>query len=450
MHMHCHSRIAQLALLACLAFSTPLHAESDDGTPKVNFSGFGTLGFAHTQGNGAAFERDMSQPKGATNRGLFWELDSRIGVQATMSFTDNLEGAAQFLSRYRAENNFQPELTLGYLKYSANDYITLRAGRVGYDIFHAADSRDVGFSYLWIRPPLEYYGADATPYIDGGDISLHTPIGSGVGRIKLYSGLVREQIPNLIAQKQWAGNITADLGIMQDLSGTRITGGLIDYQGNNWVFRLSQSQMRILKEIPAGPIDTLGFIRNTAVAQTDPILAGSLNKLADDLSFASKTITLSSAGLIYEDGPLRTEGAIYHLKSTSLMFGELYAGYLSAGYRIGKITPYATIAAIKSKKSYRAEELNGKGVDAAASIAQFMLTRAEQARHAYALGMRYDLKTNVALKFQVDLIRNNTCSPVALPLTATAPCSPPLLLPTVPVPWDGKATVYSTVVDFTF
>lgn len=443
--------LTSFALLSCLACPPALHAETVEDSPRVRFSGFGTIGFAHTRGDGTAFVRDMSQPKGAANRGLNWELDSRLGVQAMINPLENLQGVAQVISRYRAENNFDPELNLGYLKYSPTEYLDLRGGRVGYDIFHAADSRDVGFSYLWIRPPLEYYGADLANYIDGGDIVFQMPVGAGISRIKLYSGLARNQVPNLAAQKQWAGNITADLGIMQDLAGTRIVGGLIDYHGNNWVLRLSQSNIRILKEIPAGPIDTLAFIRNTAMTQPDPALAGTLTALADDIAFAGKTLKFSSVGIIYEDGPLRTEGAIYHLTSNSLMFSNLTAGYWSVGYRFGKITPYATIAATKSRKSYRATELAGKGVGAAVSVAQFMLTRAEQDRQGYTAGIRYDLADNVALKFQVDFIRNKTCSPASLPLIGAAPpCTPPLLLPTVAIPWDGRATVFSTVIDFTF
>ena len=449
MPKHLRTRLAALTLLSCLAHTAPLHAE-EDSAPRVLFSGFGTLGLVHTQGDGASFSRDMGQVRGATNRGVFWETDSRIGLQATLAATENLQCTAQVISRYRAENNFAPELSLGFVKYTPTENIDLRAGRIGYDIFHAGDSREVGYSYLWVRPPVEYYAAMATPSIDGGDIVLHIPIASGVGRLKLYSGLARNKIPNLFAQTQWAGNITADLGVMEDLGGSRYTGGLIDYQGTNWTVRLSQSNMKILREIPPGPFDTLGFLHATADAQTDTALANTLNRLADDISFASKSLKFTSLGVIYENGPLRTDMAAYHLRSTSLLFGEVYAGYWMAGYRFGKFTPFVNIAAIKSRKSHRTDELRGKGVDAATSIADFMLSRADLNRQSLSLGVRYDWQSNIALKFQMDALRNRTCTPVSLPFGSTPPCAPPMLLPEVPVNWNGRANVYSAVLDFTF
>ena len=144
-------KVTCLTLLSCLAFSAPLHAEpaAEDGR-LVTFSGFGTIGLVHNQGKGGSLARDISEANGATNRGLFWETDSRLGLQATIKPTEYLEGVAQIISRYRAENNFQPELTWGFIKYSPNDSIDIRAGRLGFDVFLAADSRDVGYSYLWV------------------------------------------------------------------------------------------------------------------------------------------------------------------------------------------------------------------------------------------------------------------------------------------------------------
>jgi len=75
--------IRTLLTLSCLALSVPLHAESgpsDDAGPRMTFSGFGTLGALYTQGNGAAFIRDITQPQGSSNQGLSWKTDSRLGI----------------------------------------------------------------------------------------------------------------------------------------------------------------------------------------------------------------------------------------------------------------------------------------------------------------------------------------------------------------------------------
>ena len=80
MFKNARASIAPLLLASLLAFSLPLHAESEETEPQVRFSGFGSLGFVHNHGDGSAFIRDLTQPDGATNKGLFWEIDSRVGV----------------------------------------------------------------------------------------------------------------------------------------------------------------------------------------------------------------------------------------------------------------------------------------------------------------------------------------------------------------------------------
>ncbi len=447
-------RIVRLALFSFLAFAGPLHADSAETAPLVTFSGFGTVGVVHNDGNGSSFYRDITEAKGATNKGLFWEIDSRVGVQASIQPTPQLEGVAQVVSRYRNDNNFQPELTWGFLKYSFNDIVDeVRVGRIGFDVFLAADSRDIGFSYLWVRPPVDYFGTAICPYIDGGDIIFRAPVGAGVSRLKFYTGLARQQVSSLVNQTQWAGNITLNTGQTEDLSGSRVIGGMIDYQDSYWNLRFGTASVKVSNEFPVGQFDIFGTLRGTAQAlvPTNPSLASSLNTLASDLSLSGKRVTFTSLEMAYEDGPLRTQMALSHYGADSLVFSPANAGYLSVGYRYGQFTPYAVFSAVKSKRSHRADDLAGQGVDPLVSMVNFMMSTGLQSQRTLSLGTRYDLMSNVALKFQVDMIRSNTCSPVSLPLTGSAPpCAPSLLWKSVPVSWDGRATVYSAVLDFTF
>jgi len=177
--------------------------------------------------------------------------------------------------------------------------------------------------------------------------------------------------------------------------------------------------------------------------------------LASDFSLVGKNISFTSIGLAYENGPLQTQMALNHWTSQSLLFPESHSGFISAGYRFGKFTPYAVVSAVRSVKSNRADEvaarMNVPISDPIPSITNFMLTTGQNIQHTYSLGVRYDLMANVALKFQMDMIRTRNCSPLNLPVVGTdRSCAPPLLWPTVPVSWDGKANIYSAVLDFTF
>lgn len=447
---------AKIALISCLACTTlPIYAapdKNDDSARYATFSGFGTVGVVHNQGQGSTFVRDITEPNGARNKGLFWEVDSRVGLQANMKLHENFEGVAQIVSRYNWKNNFEPELTWGFLKYVPNDMFDIRVGRVGFDALLAADSRDVGYSYLWVRPPVEYYGQLPLASINGGDVVFRTPVGSGVGRIKLYSGVARQQVPNHLNQKDWLGISGISGGAMENLNSSRVVGGYIDYQDNHWTARLGSADIRVSHDFPVTVIDGLGLIRATAAAYPLPSFANTLNTLSDDLSMLNKNITFSSASLAYENGPLQTQMAYSHFTSDSLLFPQSDSAYVSIGYRFGKLTPYGVVSSVRSKKSNRLDALKGMGVDAIANMATFMMSPGQSDQDTFSLGMRYDFMNNAALKFQVDRIRNKNCSPVSLPMPGAmaSPCSPPLLWQTVPVSWNGRANVYSAVLDFIF
>lgn len=448
-------RSLTLTGLLGLALSLPALAEADDIAGRVNFSGFGTLGFTHTQGDGAAFIRDLTQPKGAANRGLSWELDSRLGVQANYKPLNQLEVVAQIVSRYRNENNFDPELTWGFLKYTVNETLELRAGRVGFDALLSADSRDIGYSMLWVRPPVDYYGHLFFSYMDGGDVVLRMPVGGGVSRLKLYSGVTRGRASLLAEQREWAGNqTTAPIGSMQDMDGSRGHGGFVDYQDNHWNVRFGIARLKILKDFPAGRMGALNFMHrqaDRALADGDTDQAKALTAFLDDALLVGKAITYKTLGLGYEDGPLQTQMAIGRMSGDSLLVANSRAGFISAGYRIENLTPYVVISAIRSKRSSRADELQGLTTNAVASIANFMVGAPRADQNTLSLGARYDIAGNVALKIQMDIIDNKNCSPVSLPITGPAPsCAPPRYWARVPVSWDGRATVYSAVLDFAF
>ncbi|MBV2235682.1 MAG: porin [Sterolibacterium sp.] len=435
--------VALLSTSLTVASGSSSAMEPEDASLRL--SGFGTLGMAHTQGDGAAFIRDITQPKGATNRGISFDLDTRLGIQLNYQINDSFEAVAQVVTRYRNENNYWPELTWGFLKYTYDDVLEVRAGRIGYDGYIGADTRDVGYSYLWARPPVEYFGTLLFPYHDGVDIVLRAPVMRGVGRIKLYSGLTRQRVNNMMEQREWAtalGPITLPpMGATQDLNKSRETGGYVEYQDTHWTGRLGISSLRLAKGMP-NPLDT-------ALSAIPLPLAESLRH---DIQLIGRRATYKTAELAYEDGPLKLQGAYARITSSSLLIPRGHSAFVSAGYRFGRFTPYVTVSALRTKSSDYPQRLAASGppLEGLAELAQFTLSSPLSNQNTYTLGLRYDFADNFALKLQADMIRNKNCSPVALPGMGLTPCAPPLLWPTVPPNWNGRANVYSAVLDFIF
>jgi hypothetical protein len=61
----------------------------------------------------------------------------------------------QAVSYYNHAGNYEPELTWAFISYAPVPDMKVRAGRLGWDVYMLSDSRNVGYSYLWVRPPVD-------------------------------------------------------------------------------------------------------------------------------------------------------------------------------------------------------------------------------------------------------------------------------------------------------
>lgn len=450
--------------LAADASGTAVFSEAADAspappasfTPPAVFSLFGTLGVTHASANGGAFLRDITQHQGADNKGLHWKQDTKLGVQGNIAWTENLEGVVQILSRYRQTNDFQPEVTWAFLKYIANDHLEARFGRVGYDIYPGADTRNVGFSYLWVRPPIEYFGTLLFPYEDGGDVTLKTNLGRGRLRFKVYNGVTNTKVSALQSQRDWAGGVSMPpANLAMDMEGSRLKGGFVEYQDQHWTFRIGGSRSTLNKDFPTGGLNVEALVQAEfaqAQANNNSALASSLAAFQEGMRLTGKKATFKAANISYEDGPIQLQASIGRMTSKAFLVPNYKSAYLLAGYRFEKLTPYVSWSAIRTNVSDLPGVMASQGGSPlVSSMARFSLSSPALTQTSLSLGARYDLSPNWAVKFQVDRVRNKDCSPVSLPMTSpNDACAPPLLWPVVPVDWNRRATLYTAVLDFYF
>lgn len=375
-------RIALLAFPLAIACHGPAFAQGDSfseaSSQLLTLRGFGTLGVARTNSDQAEFVRDLSQPDGVTNH---WsgKIDSLVGIQANFQVTEKLDAVAQVVSHYRYDKTFWPDLTWAFLKYDHDSNFSLRAGRLGTEFYMLADSRQVGYSYLTVRPPGDYYGALPFSYIEGTDLQMTTPLVDGLVRGKVYSGVSREKAP--LADRQW------------DLDGSRMTGGHIDYLSGSWQWRLGYAQIRFNHDLPLADLrDTL----NTAGAQA----------AASAISVEDKLSRFYSAGVAYDKGPLQVQLMLSETRHDSDIFENSRSGYLIAGYRIGEVTPFAGYSWVRSSPKMLSTGLPNVGALTVlnATLAS-TLADSHSDQHTTILGARWDFRRNTALKAQFDHVR---------------------------------------------
>lgn len=378
-------RMGLLALGAMSGLAMAAEAAIDE-LPVFSLGGFGTLGATRSSSSQAHFLRDASQPDGASEH---WtgKVDSLLGVQANFRLLSTLGAVVQGVSRYRYDKSFRPEITWAYLKYDPNAQVSLRLGRLGTEFFMLADSRLVGYSYLSVRPPVDYFFSLPFYSIDGVDAVLKMPLGEAVLRAKVFHGFTHEKIS--LGAQTW------------ELEGSWVSGANLDYMNGPWQARLGYARIRFQNDLP----DT---------------------SLFPELQAAGTTSNFHSLGLTYDRGPWQLQWMLNQIQHDSQAFEKSHSAYVLGGYRVGSLTPYLGYSRVASHS----------GNNFSSPIAAMVVATGHIHQHTRLVGMRWDFATNMALKAQWDAIRGRPDS--VLPFTQVLPG------------WTGRADIFSLTLDFVF
>ena len=371
----------------------------------------------------AEYLRDLSQPHGTLHR-VDPRFDSRLGFQVNFDLTDDVSFVGQTVSKYRYDHTFTPDLTWAFLSYAPTSGLQVRLGRLGWDVFQLSDTRNVGYSYLWARPPVDFYGTLQASVLDGGDIAWTTSIGEGRSlRFKVSAGRTSEKVP-----------LGSD-GFNLDLSGGKLFGSLVEFQGENLNLRVAYAQFHTHKDFPSSVTTLRDGVEAFATLLNDSALAHQ----ADSMVFKDQTFHYYSAGLGWQQGPWRFEAVGAQIDSRTAVAPSVKSGYASLGYRTGTLVPYALFSRIVTDQPDpyvgALPSFGPQGVALAQGITEFVIhSRANQS--TASLGLRWDFHPKADLKVQVDRVSGRP--------DAT-------LLWLNPSPgWDGKSTVASVVLDFVF
>src|SRR5690606_15470727 len=136
--------------------------------------------------------------------------------------------------------------------FQSSETVELRAGRLGWDVYMLADSRDVGYSYLWARPPVEYFGHLHLSKLNGADLVVPQPLGSGLAWAKVLAGRTVDRV-------------ATDAGSSSDVTGSDLSGGHRSYRQGNWHYRLGYTRLDLdvsLEGKLGGVIDGLAHSGN--------------------------------------------------------------------------------------------------------------------------------------------------------------------------------------------
>ena len=112
---------------------------------------------------------------GNADRDPSFDVDSFVGLQFTLPVNDRIEFVWQPVSR--AKNNWTVETEWAFSAFKVNETLKIRAGRLRIPFFRLSDSLLIGYSQLWVRPPIDMYDQFAFSRFTGIDALISLPIG---------------------------------------------------------------------------------------------------------------------------------------------------------------------------------------------------------------------------------------------------------------------------------
>ena len=355
---------------------------------------------ARTTSDEVEFVRDLSQPSGIKKH---WDgrSDSVLGLQGAWLINSRLSAIVQATTKYRSDRTYNPEVAWAYLRYEPTPNTTLRLGRLGTEFFMMADSRWVGYSYLTVRPPGDYFWYLPFYSINGGDAAYAMPVGEGMLRVKAFYGLSNGQIP--LADKQW------------DISGSPMTGGHVEYLFSSWQIRASYANITFRHDLPIGDL--------LQAYSPDPVASTAY------LSTRNSRSDYYSLGVVYDQGPVQVQLMLNRIEQGSNSFESSEGGYVLAGYRFGEVKPYLGYSWIRSVK---------RNTQGRQFIEAKIMADGHADQDARIVGVRWDFARNLALKAQWDRIHGD---PTSIFPYRNDPANGR---------WSGRMDVYSMTLDFVF
>jgi hypothetical protein len=366
-----------------LLIGNPVAQAQDLDSERFRFRGFGTLGATTHGTDGVEYRRNTGQARGTESGEVDFGTDSLAGLQIDVRAGSRFALVLQGVTRQNASGDWSPRLSQGFLRFSPDDSFVVRAGRIGYDAYLLAESRQVGYSYIAVRPSPDFYGQISNDDIDGLDVAFTRRIGRGLFKARVYGGVGDGE---LAFADRTHSEFDAD-----------IRGVTFDYLRGGWTARVAFLQYDLDRND-----DDLAVLAGALRATGVPSAAA----VADDIDrnvFQSRGLQF---GLAYDDGPMLAQLMYARIDSATIAAPDVDKLYVQFGYRVRQWTPYAAFASSRDRHAVRDAGLPAFPMLMplnAAVIAIQDATRSTQ--RTTSVGVRYDLNSHVAVKLQADRTR---------------------------------------------
>ena len=407
----------------CLAmmFAVPAIALAQEEAPSIKFSGYGTLGVAHSDDRQAEYLVDEFKPNGpGYTRSWSPDVDRRLGLQLSAQLTSSVSAVVQVLAQQDENDSYRPELEWANVRWQPTPEFSIRAGRIVLPVFMVTDTRRVGYANPWVRPPVEMYAMVPVTHNDGVDASYRLELASAANTFQLTAGTWKHDFPTATG---YGGGTAKARDILEFID---------TYEQGPLTLRASVGQAHL--EIP----------QFSAYGDAFRAFGPAGEALADRYVPPKMHLTYVGLGATYDPGRWFAMAEWGRFDTRSLL-GTKVAWYASAGYRVGKFTPYVTYARASADSATSDPGIPLAGLPAPVAAGAAALNAALNQtlnllprQHTISVGARWDIAKNAAIKMQYDRVDLDAGS------TGTFGNIQPGFQP------GGRVGIFSAVVDFVF
>lgn len=388
---------------ACLLFALLQAAAwaADDGSGGANdfkISGFGTLNLSRHDSPHATLRTTAQQTNGIEGDKWSFKNDTVLGLQTRYRPHQDLDFTLQLLSRHNYKNNFDPEIDWAYVAWRVTPSLSVRGGRFITPMLMASDYRNVNYSNPWIRPPLEAYGLLTLNNVDGIDALYKGTMGSMSYVVQPFFGKFELHINNNgIVNYHRMGGVNFTVQGEETLFRVAYMDSTHSLENQSGVFNVNRSQINAPGCGPGGP--TPPGVPGIPGPGCEVVYPG-YTSVANDLDVDHKRFNVFTVGGSYDNGSLVLQGE-YVKRITGSQVASADAWYLSAGYRIGNFMPFAVV----SKHKADTKQYVLAPSPAFPDRPPLILSNSSTDQSSISVGLRYDIRKNVALKFQHDWLK---------------------------------------------
>lgn len=323
-----------------------------------------------------------------------WSITSEsvLGLQLDASLTNRLSTTVQVVGRGYSQQSGEQDISIDWAfgRYQLSSLVSIRVGRMRMPLFLYSDVLEVGYAYPWVRPPIDMYqpGVVSLDYFDGADVVVVGAVNNIDYDIQLGIGRYDTKVGGLL-------NIKSDRTV--DFS-ARLTA-------TDWQLRYSYV--------------TLLDVDITA-SEFDPVIDGlevlgqsypDFTPVKDALRTTSDRLIYHAIGGRYDYNSWQFSSEIFRARLKGDSESEFKGWYFSTGYQWRQFFPYAVWGYSVQRYLSDMESLlvateddiprgANSEVDSLRNAAQGVASLGTGSQHSFTIGLRYDVTSTSAIKFE--------------------------------------------------